>query len=469
MKQILIDKNDNKDTQKYFNEIEVFKQLHHINLIQYSNSFIHKNKLCIVMEYAENGDLSQIIKKYASLKQYIPEEQIWTYFIQICRGLNYIHSKKIIHRDIKTQNIFLSKDNVIKVGDFGISKILKNTYDFCKTPLGTPYFLSPEICSGKTYDYKSDVWMLGCVLYELMTLKRPFDGDNLPNLMRNILRKEIKDLPKNYSNNLKWLVKKLLSKNDRDRPYIKDILNYSFVKEKNEQIRIESRSTIETENGNSDGDDEIIENSDSDIDINDTAINRKQMFSLKHENIESVIKETEEEYNTSDLMLTLKEDNTKKSQEKNKQNFVISQSILMNQQRKKKRTSSCDNQTMNNIIQDLNPVKEDNKKYIKKHIRHISMITEPTKVSQIQKTKTISNNGNSLKFKYNNIFSLEGKNKYIVKSSPSLHNDNIIGCNTHRNRSSTLYTFIKQTPKKYTIRFESSPEVDKFTIEDEEC
>ena len=469
MKQILIDKNDNKDTQKYFNEIEVFKQLHHINLIQYSNSFIHKNKLCIVMEYAENGDLSKIIKKYASLKQYIPEEQIWTYFIQICRGLNYIHSKKIIHRDIKTQNIFLSKDNVIKVGDFGISKILKNTYDFCKTPLGTPYFLSPEICSGKTYDYKSDVWMLGCVLYELMTLKRPFEGDNLPNLMRNILRKEIKDLPKNYSNNLKWLVKKLLSKNDRDRPYIKDILNYSFVKEKNEQIRIESRSTIETENGNSEGDDEIIENSDSDIDINDTAINRKQMFSLKHENIESVIKETEEEYNNSELMLTLKDDSMRKSQEKSKQNFVISQSILMNQQRKKKRTSSCDNQTMNNIIQDLSTVKEDNKKYVKKHIRHISMITEPAKQSQIHKTKTINNNGNSLKFKYNNIFSLEGKNKYVVKSSPSLHNSNIIGCNTHRNRSNTLYTFIKQTPKKYTISFESSPEVDKFTIEDEEC
>ena len=69
---------------------------------------------------------------------------------------------------------------------------------------------------------------------------------------------------------------------------------------------------------------------------------------------------------------------------------------------------------MNNIIQDLNPVKEDNKKYIKKHIRHISMITEPTKESQIQKTKTISNNGNSLKFKYNNIFSLEGVYSKII-------------------------------------------------------
>jgi serine/threonine protein kinase len=84
-----------------------------------------------------------------------------------------------LHRDLKSQNIFLTKSNQVKIGDFGISKVLENTSDFAKTSLGTPYYLSPEICMGQKYDYKSDAWMLGCILYEMCTLKKPFEGDSL--------------------------------------------------------------------------------------------------------------------------------------------------------------------------------------------------------------------------------------------------------------------------------------------------
>ncbi len=93
--------------------------------------------------------------------------------------MKHIHAKKILHRDLKSQNIFLTKDNEVKLGDFGISKVLESTHDFAKTSLGTPYYLSPEVCMGQKYDYKSDTWMLGCILYELCTLKRPFEGDSL--------------------------------------------------------------------------------------------------------------------------------------------------------------------------------------------------------------------------------------------------------------------------------------------------
>jgi|TARA_B110000305_G_C19400706_1_gene619983 NIMA (never in mitosis gene a)-related kinase len=93
--------------------------------------------------------------------------------------LGHIHKWNIIHRDIKPQNIFLSKDNEAKIGDFGISKKLDNTLDMAKTQTGTPYYLSPEVCMGQKYDNKSDMWMLGCVLYELCTLSRPFKGDGL--------------------------------------------------------------------------------------------------------------------------------------------------------------------------------------------------------------------------------------------------------------------------------------------------
>jgi NIMA (never in mitosis gene a)-related kinase len=94
-------------------------------------------------------------------------------------AVKHIHGKKVLHRDIKLQNVFLTADNQIKLGDFGISKFLECTGDFAKTALGTPYYLSPEICSGFKYNYKTDIWMLGCLLYELCTLHKPFEGDSL--------------------------------------------------------------------------------------------------------------------------------------------------------------------------------------------------------------------------------------------------------------------------------------------------
>jgi NIMA (never in mitosis gene a)-related kinase len=95
-------------------------------------------------------------------------------------ALKHIHEHKILHRDLKSQNIFLTADNeIVKLGDFGISKVLESTHEFAKTALGTPYYLSPEVCLGHRYDYKSDAWMLGCILYELCTLRRPFEGDSL--------------------------------------------------------------------------------------------------------------------------------------------------------------------------------------------------------------------------------------------------------------------------------------------------
>lgn len=238
MKRIIIDRNDKEQTTKNINEIEIFKQLNHINLIHYFDSFIHKDKLCIVMEYADDGDLNAKIQSHYKLHQYIPEKTIMNWFLQLCSGLHYLHSKKIIHRDIKSQNVFMMKNGCVKLGDFGISKILKNTNDFARTSLGTPYFLSPEICSGKSYNFKSDIWMLGCVLYEMATLTKPFDGENLPLLMHNILTKDYVPIPKEYSDNLKGLVAKLLDKDSAKRPSVSDIMAMPFVKHILEEEKI---------------------------------------------------------------------------------------------------------------------------------------------------------------------------------------------------------------------------------------
>jgi len=122
--------------------------------------------------------LSNIIKKSITDKKKIEEEIIWDWFFQICSAIKYIHSRNTLHRDIKSQNIFLTKKGQIKLGDFGISKVLENSMDYAKTSLGTPYFLSPEICSGNKYNFKTDIWMLGCVLYELTCLRKPFEAEN---------------------------------------------------------------------------------------------------------------------------------------------------------------------------------------------------------------------------------------------------------------------------------------------------
>lgn len=134
--------------------------------------------MCIIMEYADGGDLNGMIKKFSQENKKIEEDTIWHWFIQILLAIKYVHSKKILHRDIKSQNIFLTKTGNVKLGDFGISKVLENTMDYAKTSLGTPYFLSPEICSGNKYNFKTDIWMIGCVLYELTCLKKPFEGEN---------------------------------------------------------------------------------------------------------------------------------------------------------------------------------------------------------------------------------------------------------------------------------------------------
>ena len=109
------------------------------------------------MEYANAGDLSMLVKRQRELKQYLPEADILSLFVQIAIGLQYIHKKKILHRDLKTQKIFVTSKKLVKIGDFGISKILPHTLDMTTTTIGTPHYLSPEICRGQPYSHKSDM------------------------------------------------------------------------------------------------------------------------------------------------------------------------------------------------------------------------------------------------------------------------------------------------------------------------
>ncbi|XP_016069066.1 PREDICTED: serine/threonine-protein kinase Nek5 [Miniopterus natalensis] len=209
-------------------EVILLAKMKHPNIVTFFNSFQENNRLFIVMEYCDGGDLMKRISRQRGVL--FSEDQILSWFVQISLGLKYIHDRKILHRDIKTQNIFLSKNGMVaKLGDFGIARVLNNSMELAQTYVGTPYYLSPEICQNKPYNNKTDIWSLGCVLYELCTLKHPFEGNNLHQLVLKICQAHFAPVSPRFSCDLQSLISQLFKVSPRDRPSINSILKRPFL------------------------------------------------------------------------------------------------------------------------------------------------------------------------------------------------------------------------------------------------
>ena len=127
-------------------EVNLLKNLDHPHIVAYKQSYFTLEELVIIMEYCEVGDMSYHIKRKVNKKEHFSETEIFNWFIQICLALEYVHARRVIHRDLKAQNIFLTGDLTIKLGDFGISKVLENSAAAAQTVVGTPYYMSPEAC-----------------------------------------------------------------------------------------------------------------------------------------------------------------------------------------------------------------------------------------------------------------------------------------------------------------------------------
>ncbi|XP_077450817.1 serine/threonine-protein kinase Nek1 isoform X17 [Stigmatopora argus] len=227
IKEVCISGMSEKARQESRKEVAVLANMSHPNIVQYKESFEERGFLYIVMDYCEGGDL---FKKINSQKgMFFPEEQILDWFVQICLALKYIHDRKILHRDIKSQNIFLTKDGTVQLGDFGIARVLNSTVELARTCIGTPYYLSPEICENKPYNNKSDIWALGCVLYEMCTLKHAFEAGNMKNLVLKIIRGSYHPVAVHYSSELRSILGQLFKHNPRERPSVSSILDKPFL------------------------------------------------------------------------------------------------------------------------------------------------------------------------------------------------------------------------------------------------
>lgn len=231
-----------EEEREILNESQVMLQVEHKHVIRFVASFVENSTLHIVMDLASGGDLAANVRDYAARGQKIEEEVLWKYLIQLTEGLQHLHSRRILHRDIKASNIFVDGDGNVKIGDLGLGKILTGTAQCAQSKVGTPLYFSPEICEGKPYDTKSDVWALGCLMHELATLRPPFHAQNQIALAKKIVNDQ-PDLriPSKYSKEMQFIIGKMLEKDPRKRPSPDSLLNYSAVQIRADRAKFRER------------------------------------------------------------------------------------------------------------------------------------------------------------------------------------------------------------------------------------
>ncbi|CAD8110148.1 unnamed protein product [Paramecium sonneborni] len=218
-----------KEKQNALNEVRILASVRHANVIQYKEAFLEEQSqtLCIVMEYADDGDLYQKIVECQKKGVLMSEKDIWNIFIQIVKGLKALHDMKIYHRDLKSANVFMNMDGTVKLGDMNVSKVARKILLYTQT--GTPYYASPEVWKDQPYDSKSDIWSLGCVLYEMTTLKPPFRAEDMNGLYKKVVKGFYPKIPTIYSQDLSNVIRALLQVQPHLRPSCDKILQLSAI------------------------------------------------------------------------------------------------------------------------------------------------------------------------------------------------------------------------------------------------
>ncbi|XP_076024157.1 serine/threonine-protein kinase Nek2 isoform X2 [Genypterus blacodes] len=239
------------EKQMLVSEVNLLRDLKHSNIVRYYDRIIDRSNstLYIVMEYCEGGDLSSLITKCIKERRYLEEQFIVRVMTQLTLALKECHRRSdgratVLHRDLKPANIFLDVKQNVKLGDFGLARILNHDTSFAKTFVGTPYYMSPEQMNRMSYNEKSDIWSLGCLLYELCALCPPFTAYNQKELAERIREGKFRRIPYRYSDDLNHLLSKMLHLKDYLRPSVESILESSLLadvvveEQKRAQLRV---------------------------------------------------------------------------------------------------------------------------------------------------------------------------------------------------------------------------------------
>ncbi|CAJ1076969.1 serine/threonine-protein kinase Nek2 [Xyrichtys novacula] len=243
------------EKQMLVSEVNLLRELKHPNIVRYHDRIIDRTNttLYIVMEYCEGGDLSSLISRCIKERRYLDEPFVLRVMAQLTLALKECHRRRdgratVLHRDLKPANIFLDAKQNVKLGDFGLARILNHDTSFAKTFVGTPYYMSPEQINRMSYNEKSDIWSLGCLLYELCALSPPFTAFNQRELAEKIREGRYRRIPYRYSEELNTLLSKMLHLKDFLRPSVESILQSSLLAEavseelRKAQTRVRRRS-----------------------------------------------------------------------------------------------------------------------------------------------------------------------------------------------------------------------------------
>ena len=408
-----------KQINEYKSEAKLLSLIKSNYVVKYHDSFIENNNLNILMEYCDGGDLYQYIEKNKKKKIKLKEKTIWQIFIQMILGLHSIHKKKILHRDLKSQNIVLTKDLNIKIGDLGVSKRLIQT-NFAKTFIGTPYYLAPEICMEKPYNDKSDVWAIGCILYELCCFKYPFDAKSQGALLLKILNNEPEKIDNNYySKDLQKMIDMLLNKNYELRPSCEDILKMKIVLEKAKIYNLLN---------------DVINENDCSNNINNNFIRINKKISFKGNKKSKVNSETpfnnKTKLNKNNYSFDCNEEKQQKNNNNNNKIIKDALTKIMKKQNNKKSNLIL---LLNDALKDVNKKKESKNKDInnKKSKPKEKKTEENNSVINIEKIISVDDN-------------LINNNKIINNDIHEFAND----LNNYVNKYKNKTTELKEKSKK---------------------